>query len=390
MSLFTLDSQHQEQLLRLHDIDVDTAGEFCKVALQLFRSGPQPRMIEKASRKLDWSPEKLQSTLETIMELLKEAVKAEVLGKFNFGSSRLIAWLIEMCCWIILIDWLINRLIDWLIVWGFDWLIDWLIDWLFDMLKMLYFFGIRSSSFFSVGSAWRSAHFIDFDGPEGGIRQFARLGFWGIEKWNPFAAERRHVWHCPTEDIWLAFWSGGSLYFSRNASPFFYESVSVFCNVDLVILLERPIDLFQRFTHCFIGRLIDWLVDCSFDWLIDCSFERLIDWLINGAEFFNFWIASHSLICNFTFFCLNLDCVKNTSQRNQAPLPFTLRSGAAEDPNSPHPTNGHSDLTARYGGTGAGPSRHQVGACQKNDASCQIKFFVFKKENIFSTSLQKV
>ena len=255
MSLFALDSQHQEQLLRLHDIDVDTAGEFCKVALQLFRSGPQPRMIEKASRKLDWPPEKLQSTLETIMELLKEAVKAEVLGKFNIGSSRLIAWLTEMCCWTVLID----RSVDWLI----DWYASHALLFRYSLIQ-----------FFSVGSAWRSAHFIDFDGPERGIRQFARLGFWGIENWNPLAAERRHVWYCPTEDIWLAFWSGGSLYFSRNTSAFstrqypsFVTSILwFFSNDQLTCSSDSPTAL-----------SVDWLID----WLIALSIGRLLDWLVD-------------------------------------------------------------------------------------------------------------
>ncbi|OWA51361.1 putative COMM domain-containing protein 2 [Hypsibius exemplaris] len=78
MAVFVLDTQHQAQLLTLQAVDPDTAWEFCKVALQLFRGGPQPRMIEKAAKKLDWPPEKLQTTLEAIMALFKEAVKAEI------------------------------------------------------------------------------------------------------------------------------------------------------------------------------------------------------------------------------------------------------------------------------------------------------------------------
>ncbi|OWA53051.1 hypothetical protein BV898_17487 [Hypsibius exemplaris] len=78
MAAFALDTQRQAQLLTLHEVDLDTAWEFCKMALNLLRGGPHVRMIERTAKKLDWPPEKLQTTLEAISALLKEAVKAEV------------------------------------------------------------------------------------------------------------------------------------------------------------------------------------------------------------------------------------------------------------------------------------------------------------------------
>jgi succinyl-CoA synthetase beta subunit len=95
MAFLVLDRFHQEQLGVLHDVDVDTVAEFCKVALQLFRNGPQPKMIEKAAKKLTWPPEKLQATMEAIMDLFKEAVKADVSLQMSLSLKHYISRLID-------------------------------------------------------------------------------------------------------------------------------------------------------------------------------------------------------------------------------------------------------------------------------------------------------
>ena len=77
MTLFD-NSLHLDHLLIIQDIEVETAQDFCQVALQFLRNGIQDRLVEKAAKKLNWPSEKLQSAIMAIMELFRNAIKLEV------------------------------------------------------------------------------------------------------------------------------------------------------------------------------------------------------------------------------------------------------------------------------------------------------------------------
>ncbi|GAV03209.1 hypothetical protein RvY_13668 [Ramazzottius varieornatus] len=81
MMLLNIDATLRDQLQVIEEVDVDTAQEFCQFALQLLEKGPQPKLLEKAAMKLNWTAEKLQTILEAITELARRSAKDNTIDK---------------------------------------------------------------------------------------------------------------------------------------------------------------------------------------------------------------------------------------------------------------------------------------------------------------------
>ncbi|XP_041349008.1 COMM domain-containing protein 2-like [Gigantopelta aegis] len=86
--LLVLEDQHKKHLSFLNDVSIDVVRELCKITMELIRKGSNVKVYQKASQKLEVSPETVQHGIEGLMYLLTESSKL-MLNEVDFQDSIL-------------------------------------------------------------------------------------------------------------------------------------------------------------------------------------------------------------------------------------------------------------------------------------------------------------
>ncbi|XP_019639685.1 PREDICTED: COMM domain-containing protein 2-like [Branchiostoma belcheri] len=84
--LLVLADEHKEHLGFLNEVEVEVVKEFCRIAMEFIRSGPNPKLYQSAAQKLGVASETVQHGVEGLMFLLTESARY-MISEIDFQDS---------------------------------------------------------------------------------------------------------------------------------------------------------------------------------------------------------------------------------------------------------------------------------------------------------------
>ncbi|XP_006823291.1 COMM domain-containing protein 2-like [Saccoglossus kowalevskii] len=84
--LLLLEDEHKEHLEFLTSVDLEVVKEFCRIAMEFIRKGPNLKVYHTAAQKLDVNAEAVQHVVEGLMYLLTECAKL-MISEIDFQDS---------------------------------------------------------------------------------------------------------------------------------------------------------------------------------------------------------------------------------------------------------------------------------------------------------------